>query len=76
MKWEDPIVTEVHRIREQLAAEANYDLEVFIANLQKEQAQYGDRMVRLDINAEPTAEADRGRPAGNGNESPGTAPAA
>jgi len=29
--WEDPIVAEVHRIREQLAAKFNYDVEAIFA---------------------------------------------
>jgi hypothetical protein len=53
--WEDPIVAEVHRAREKLAAECNYDIRTFFAGLRKRQ------MVQQQP-AEPTAEADRGRP--------------
>ena len=33
--WEDPIVAEVHRIRGELAAEANFDVAAFFAGLRK-----------------------------------------
>ena len=56
--WEDPIVAEVHRIREKLAAECNYDLAVFFAGLYERQAAHGDRLVQPPKRAEPTAEAD------------------
>jgi hypothetical protein len=55
--WEDPIVAEVHRAREKLAAECNYDIRAFFAGLRKRQ------MVQRE-QAEPTAEADGGRPSG------------
>jgi hypothetical protein len=44
--WEDPIVAEVHRIREKLAAEHNYDIAAFFADLRKRQAALGSRLVR------------------------------
>ncbi|MFL5331410.1 MAG: hypothetical protein ACJ8C4_21180 [Gemmataceae bacterium] len=74
--WEDPIVAEVHRIREQIAAECNYDLDEFLASLREEQDRYSDRLVRLDETAEPTAEAGRGRSAGASGDTPESAPAA
>lgn len=55
--WEDPIVAEVHRAREKLAAECNYDIRAFFAGLRKRQA----AMLAQRKQAEPTAEADRGR---------------
>ena len=70
--WEDPIVAEVHRARELLAAECNYDIRVFFAGLRKRQAALVQRK-----RAEPTAEADRGRNAGSpGSTSSEAAPAA
>jgi len=71
---EDPIVAEVHRTREKLAAEYNFDVGAFFAGLRKRQAALGARLVRQKKPVEPTAEADQGRPSG----SPGTgaAPAA
>ncbi len=55
--WEDPIVAEVHRAREQLAAESNYDLATFLAGIRKRQACQKDRPVRQ---VTPTSETDRG----------------
>ena len=64
--WEDPIVAEVHRTREKLAAAYNYDIAAFFANVRKRQASLGSRLVRQRRLAEPTAEADRGRHSGSG----------
>ena len=36
--WEDPIVAEVHRTREKLAAEYNFDVKAIFADLRKRQA--------------------------------------
>lgn len=36
--WEDPIVAEVHRIREKLAAEHGFDVKKIFADLRKRQA--------------------------------------
>jgi hypothetical protein len=64
--WEDPIVAEVHRAREKLAADCNYDVEAFFANVRKRQALRGARLVPQKKRAEPTAAADRERPSGSG----------
>lgn len=61
--WEDPIVAEVHRNREKLAAECNFDIKAFFAGLRKRQATLGERLVRKK-RAETTAEGDQGRPSG------------
>lgn len=75
--WEDPIVAEVHRTREQLAAEYNYDVGAFFADLRKRQASPSNRLVRQRKRAEPAAETDRGRPSGSaGSTSSKAAPAA
>jgi hypothetical protein len=75
--WEDPIVAEVHRIREKLAAECNYDVGAFFADVRKRQASLGGRLVRQRRPAEPTAQADRGRHSGSGGStSSEAAPAA
>jgi hypothetical protein len=60
--WEDPIVAEVHRTREKLAAECNFDIATFFAELRKRQGELGGRLVHQKKRAESTAEADRGRP--------------
>jgi len=75
--WEDPIVAEVHRTREKLVAEYNFDVTAFFAGLRKRQAALGERLVQLKKRAGPTAEADRGRPSSSpGSASSGAAPAA
>ena len=43
--WEDPIVAEVHRTREMLAAKFNFDIDAIFADMQKRQAALGDRLV-------------------------------
>jgi hypothetical protein len=74
--WEDPIVAEVHRTREKLAAEYNFDITAFFADLRKRQATLGGRLVHPKKRAEPTAEADRGRHSGSsGSTSSEAAPA-
>jgi hypothetical protein len=59
--WEDPIVKEVHEIRERLAAEHGFDLKAIFADIYKRQALLGDRLVSPKKRTEPPAEADRGR---------------
>ena len=75
--WEDPIVAEVHRTREKLAAEYNYDLAAFFADVRKRQASLGSRLVPQKKQAEPTAEAGRDPHSGSpGSTSTEAAPAA
>ena len=75
--WEDPIVAEVHRIREMLAARFDFDIDAIFADMQARQAALGDRLVSPRTRAEPTAEADRGRHSGSsGSTSSEAAPAA
>ncbi len=75
--WEDPIVAEVHRTREKLAAAYNFDVTAFFADLRKRQAALGGRLVHQKKRAEPTAEADRGHDtASPGSTSSEAAPAA
>ncbi len=63
--WEDPIVAEVHRTREMLAAKFNFDIDAMFADMQKRQAAFGKRLVSPTARAEPAAEADRGRHSGS-----------
>ena len=51
--WEDPIVAEVHRAREKLAADCNYDIEAFFAGVRKRQALLGARLIPQKKRAEP-----------------------
>jgi hypothetical protein len=55
--WEDPIVAEVHRTREELAAKFNFDVKAIVADIRERQAALGSRLVSL---AKP-AEAATGR---------------
>jgi len=59
MTWEDPIVADVRRIREELSAKFNFDLAAIFADIRSRQASAGDRLVRLKSHheAEP-ADAD------------------
>ena len=75
--WEDPIVAEIHRIREKLAAEENFDIAVFFAGVRKRQAAHGNRLVPPPKRAEASAAPNAGRqPGPAGSASPETAPAA
>jgi len=73
--WEDPIVAEVHRIREKLAAEYNFDVTAFFADLRKRQASLGGRLVPQKKRAELTAEVDRGHFGSPGSTPSEAAPA-
>ena len=44
--WEDPIVSEVRRIREELSAQFNHDVRAVFADIRKRQAALGSRLVR------------------------------
>lgn len=59
--WEDPIVAEVHRTREKLAAEYDFDVKAIFADLRKRQAALGGRLVPQKKRGEPGPEVDRGR---------------
>jgi hypothetical protein len=59
--WEDPIVAEVHRTREKLAAKYNYDIGAYFADMRKRQAALGDRLIRQKKRVERTAETEPGR---------------
>lgn len=43
--WRDPIVEEIHRIREEYAASFNYDLEAMFRDAQKKQQEGGRKIV-------------------------------
>jgi hypothetical protein len=62
--WEDPIVAEVHRTREKLAAEFDFDVKAIFADLRKRQVSLGARLVPQRKLAEPTAESAQGRQSG------------
>jgi hypothetical protein len=58
--WEDPIVADVHRIREKLAAEHDFDVKAIFADLRRRQVSLGGRLVPPKKRVEPTKEVDRG----------------
>ena len=68
--WEDPIVADVHRTREKLAAEYDFDVKAIFADLRKRQLSLGSRLVPQKKRADPAAEADQGCQSG----SPGSTP--
>ncbi len=43
--WQDPIVEEIHRIREKHAKKFNYDLHAICEDIRKKQAQSGHKVV-------------------------------
>jgi hypothetical protein len=59
--WEDPIVTDIHRTREMLAAEHGFDLRAIFEDLRRRQAALGGRLVSPKKRAGPTARENTGR---------------
>ena len=57
--WEDPIVEEIHRTREKLAAEYDFDVKAIFADLRKRQTALGGRLVPQKRRADSMAEVDR-----------------
>jgi hypothetical protein len=53
--WEDPIVAEVRRAREQLAARFGFDVDAIFADIQNRQAALGPRLASRTRPAEPQA---------------------
>ena len=45
--WEDPIVAEVRKVKEQLAAKFNYDIEAMFRDIQKREKTSGRHYVDL-----------------------------
>ncbi|MBE9228673.1 hypothetical protein IQ264_25000 [Phormidium sp. LEGE 05292] len=45
--WKDEIVEEIHRIRDEYAKSFDYNLEAIFADLQKQQAESGRKLVSL-----------------------------
>ncbi len=50
MDWEDPIVADVRRARENLAANFDLDVSEILADLRARQSSVGDRLVRAKRN--------------------------
>ncbi len=62
--WVDPIVADVHRTREKLSAEFDFDVKAIFADLRKRQAALGDRLVPQRKRGEAGAGGDRSRQIG------------
>jgi len=58
--WEDPIVAEVHRIRQELAAKFNYDIEAMFNDIRERQAALGDLLVPAPKKEKQVSESDPG----------------
>jgi hypothetical protein len=67
MVWEDPIVAEVRRVRESLAAQFEFDVAAIFADMRRRQESLQDRLVRLPDKreAEPMVEVVRRNSAGS-----------
>ena len=59
--WEDPIVAEVRRVREELAGRFNFDIHAIFADIRSRERQLGNRLVRApaDVNAPVETDAER-----------------
>ena len=59
--WEDPIVSDVRRIREELSERFSFDVSAIFADIRKRQTTLGSRLVRRKRGdeAEPTATNDQ-----------------
>jgi len=51
--WEDQIVAEVRRTREELSAQFDFDVKAIFADLRNRQAALGGRLVKRKKPAEP-----------------------
>lgn len=57
--WEDPIVAEVHRIRQELAARFDFDIDAIFADMRERQAALGPRLVSRLRSAAAEADAEQ-----------------
>ena len=63
MNWEDPIVADVRRTREELSEKFAFDLPAIFADLRARQSSVGDRLVK--------PKSDRAAEQGDAPERPG-----
>jgi hypothetical protein len=59
--WEDPIVAEVRRAREELSARFDFDVKAIFADIRCRQAALGKRLVSRKKRVEPAAAVDQDR---------------
>jgi hypothetical protein len=72
--WEDPIVAEVRRIREELAARFNFDVKAIFADMRKRQAALGAMLVSREKQAEPAGTVGQEPPSNSSAPSDSVAP--
>jgi hypothetical protein len=53
--YQDPIVEEIHKIRQKYSRSFNHDLKALFADLQKQQAESGRKVVNLSRRSSLTA---------------------
>lgn len=58
--WEDPIVSDVRRAREELSAQFDFDVTAIFADIRVRQAALGPRLVSQRKRTEPADVADWG----------------
>jgi hypothetical protein len=51
--WEDPIVSDVRRVREELASRFHFDVKAIFADLRARQAVLGERLVSRKERTQP-----------------------
>ena len=71
--WEDPIVSDVRRVREELSAKFDFDVKAIFADMRNRQLALGKKLVhqRNRRKAEPADAADRNMPGGRNPERDG-----
>ena len=60
--WKDPIVEEIHAIREQIAQECDYDIKQIVARLRKHEKEHPDRLAYQTKPKFATQRGDTGLP--------------
>ena len=59
---EDPIVSDVRQVREQLSAQFNFDIKAIFADLRSRQVSLGHRLVRQSTTAQPNEVSPQNQP--------------
>jgi hypothetical protein len=60
--WKDPIVEEIHTVRERIARECDYDMKQIIARLRKHEKEHADRIVHKIEQRMAAQVGDKGLP--------------
>jgi hypothetical protein len=73
--WEDPIVAEVHRAREKMAADCNYDISAYFVGLRNRQPAPAGKLVRqVNLQRQSSSQSGLITPAPGGPMLPEAAP--